>query len=106
MDLAMDTERVPFRAFPAEAIEGSLAARFESCAERHADRLAIHDDAGDWTYAEVNSAANSIAHQLIAVMERDRPVVVLFEDNAWYLVAILAVLRPAGSMSLSIHLSR
>jgi amino acid adenylation domain-containing protein len=78
-------------------VDGDLAARFEECAARYGGRLAIHDEAGAWSYAEVDAAANRIAQELLAVLPgRDRPIVLLFENGAWYVAAILAGLK-AGS---------
>lgn len=50
----------------AELVEQSIPALFAQVAARHGSRLALGSGAWQPTYAELNSAANRFAHQLIA----------------------------------------
>jgi amino acid adenylation domain-containing protein len=81
------------RQFPAEDIEQSIAERFENQAAAYPERVAIRADAATVTYAELNAAANRLARTVLRVAPEARQVVLLFEQGASVLVAVLAVLK-------------
>ncbi|KAL5119052.1 hypothetical protein ACEQ8H_002976 [Pleosporales sp. CAS-2024a] len=61
------------------------------------DALAVDAHDGTWTYAELDAAANRVAHYLVELGVQPEDVVPLcFEKSRWAIVAILAVLK-AGS---------
>lgn len=83
-----------FVEFPSEDIETSIPERFEKIARAHPDHLAIKTPADELTYAELNSAANRVAHTLIDQEQRvPMPVAMLFEPGIQLIVAMLGVLK-------------
>ncbi len=88
--------QVPDPAAPLEwdAIDMPLSRRFEACARAFAGRPAVEDASGTWTYDRLNRFSNRIARKLAA--ERGagpEPVAVLFEQGAFFLAALLGVLK-------------
>ncbi|MGH7836088.1 MAG: AMP-binding protein, partial [Candidatus Binatia bacterium] len=55
-----------FTEFRKEEIEQSIGDRFEDQARRHAQRLAVKTKQNEFTYDELNKAANRIAHVILA----------------------------------------
>ena len=78
--------------FPREAIEGSVVARFERMVEEYAARPALRTAAGQWSYAELNAAANRVAH---GILKRGgaSPVAVLMDQDDPAVPALLGVLK-------------
>ncbi|WP_295839385.1 non-ribosomal peptide synthetase, partial [uncultured Xanthomonas sp.] len=75
---------------------------FEAHARNQPDAIAVVDEQGSLSYAELNRQANRLAHRLIARgAAPDRPVAVCTERRRELLVGILAVLK-AGSAYLPI----
>jgi non-ribosomal peptide synthetase component F len=56
--------------FPRSALEHGVPARFEQQVCLRGDRLAVASQEGRLTYAELNCAANNIAHALLASSAR------------------------------------
>ncbi|MCH9009953.1 MAG: hypothetical protein IIC21_04945, partial [Chloroflexi bacterium] len=54
-----------FVEFKKEWIEQSIPRRFEEAVRRYPDRIAVKTDARELTYAELNGAANRIAHAIL-----------------------------------------
>ena len=80
--------------FEPKEVEQSVAARFEEQARRWATRVAVKTAQHELTYAELNRAANQLAHRL--VQERGsgaEPVGLLLEHGAPMVTALLAVLK-------------
>src|SRR5439155_10045255 len=83
-----------FIAFRKEEIEQSVPERFEQQVARYPDRLAVRDRRHEFTYAELNVAANRIAHAVLARCgEGEEPIALLFEHGAPVIAALLGVLK-------------
>jgi amino acid adenylation domain-containing protein/non-ribosomal peptide synthase protein (TIGR01720 family) len=60
--------------------------------------LAVDAHDGTWTYAELDDAANRLAHYLVGLGVRPEDVVPLcFEKSRWAIVGILAVLKAGAA---------
>src|SRR5947208_1995025 len=80
---------------PAE-MQGSLAARFERVVREVPAALAVKNGNDAVCYAELNAAANRIAHALLARLgEANVPVASLLGDRARMIPALLGVLKSA-----------
>lgn len=83
-----------FVAFPRSALDDGVPARFEQQVRRHGARLAVRSEDGDLSYAELNGAANKIAHALLALAAQCGPFVALLVDQgAMNVAAPLGVLK-------------
>ena len=77
-----------------DSIEQSVSKRFEICVERYHDHIAVKDEAGTWTYDQLNRLANRIAWELLKTGgEQSRPVALLFNPGAEAVASMLAVLK-------------
>ncbi|KAH8902242.1 acetyl-CoA synthetase-like protein, partial [Coniochaeta sp. PMI_546] len=75
-----------------EIVDACVHQLIEEQARRSPDKLAIHAWDAQFTYAEMNAAANRLAHHLARSGVRTGDLVhVCFEKSAWYIVAILAI---------------
>ena len=82
---------------PFEMLNTSLVACFEQQAACHAERLAVQAAEGSLTYAELNTAANRLAHQLLAIgVNRDAPIAIVLERSLDAVISLLAVLKTGG----------
>lgn len=80
-----------------EEIESSIPARFEQIAASQPTAPAIIDGASTLTYADLNQAANRLAHELLAASAT--PVEAagyLFGHGAAQIVAMLGILKTGG----------
>ncbi|HUY19643.1 MAG TPA: non-ribosomal peptide synthetase [Candidatus Binataceae bacterium] len=83
-----------FTPFAPAEIEQSISARFESQAARRPSALALCDETRRWSYGELNGFANRVARAILeATPPGNRPVVLLFEQEALAIGAILGVLK-------------
>ena len=86
-----------FIEFKQEEIEQSVSDRFEQQAAKYPRRIAVRTPTHTLTYDELNRAANRIAH---AILDRSdvvqRPIAVLFDHGAPFVIASLAVLKAGG----------
>ncbi|MFE2286473.1 amino acid adenylation domain-containing protein [Streptomyces sp. NPDC059443] len=84
---------------PAAPVEpATLAALFEARAHEAPDRIAVADDTGELTYAELNAGANRLAHHLIAAGAGPETTVALaLPRSAAWLTALLAVSKAGGA---------
>jgi amino acid adenylation domain-containing protein len=81
-----------FVEFPKAAIEQTLTSRFEQQVRRDPARLAVRTRKEALTYAELDAAANRVAHAILA--ERgvgEEPIALLFEQGAPAIAAILGL---------------
>ncbi|OJZ67098.1 long-chain-fatty-acid--CoA ligase FadD2 [Mycolicibacterium diernhoferi] len=63
-------------------------------ARRHPDRLAVIDDEGEFTFGELDRAANAVANGLRAKGVKDGDgVALLIRNNRWFLVALYGAAR-------------
>ncbi|MFE7129410.1 amino acid adenylation domain-containing protein [Streptomyces sp. NPDC057638] len=80
----------------------TLTALFEARAALTPDRIAVADDAGELTYAELNTRANRLAHQLIgAGAGPETTVALVLPRSALWLTGLLATAK-AGAAYLSV----
>jgi amino acid adenylation domain-containing protein len=80
--------------FTRAELEQSLASRFEQQVARYPQRLAIKSRHHALTYAELNQAANRLAHAiLVARGPGAEPVALLFAPGAPAITAMLGVLK-------------
>ena len=90
----MAPDPVGFVPFGREETRSSIHARFEEQVRRYPDRLAVKTSSHAWTHAELNRAANRVAHALLAVDPSSRtPVVLLLDQGAPLIAALLGVLK-------------
>ena len=62
-----------FVEFKKEEVEQSIPDRFEQQVARYPDRVAVKTKADALTYAELNQAANRVAHAILDQSELRRP---------------------------------
>src|ERR1043166_5088073 len=90
-----------FIEFPLEDVETTIPKRFEKIARRYPDRIAVTTPEQAVTYADLNAMANRLAHAL----EKERGteaerIVVMFENGANLVAAILGILKVGKSIVL------
>lgn len=92
-----------FTPFPVEAIEGTLLERFESMVEIDPGQLAVCDQHKRLTYRELNTSANSLAHELLSRRGPRNEVVAFFaHQEADSIIKILGILK-AGKTYLALN---
>jgi amino acid adenylation domain-containing protein len=79
--------------FPAEDIEQSIAERFEKQVAAYPERIAVQCGDTRLTYAELNAAANRLARAILETAGKSERVVLLYDQGAPVVVAVLAVLK-------------
>jgi len=78
--------------------EATLHGRFEECAARLPEAVALSDDRRQWTYRELNEWANRIAHGLAGSgVAAGQPVALLMRNGPVAVAALLGVLK-AGAV--------
>ena len=83
-----------FIEFKQEEIEQSISDRFEDQVCKHSQRLAVKTKSNEYTYAELNKAANRIAHSILARRgDRQEQVALLHHQGAAAIVATLGALK-------------
>ncbi len=91
-NLVRSTE--PFVEFEKEAIEQSIADRFEEQVKKFPDHVAVKTRRHQWTYNELNRAANQIAQTILqACRPGEQRIGLLFEHDAPMIAGILGVLK-------------
>jgi amino acid adenylation domain-containing protein len=84
----------PIDTFPPEEIEQSIPARFAKQASQYPDRIAARDGRTQWTYAQLNGAANRVAHALArAEVPPHSRVALLLDHDVPMLAGVLGVLK-------------
>ena len=80
--------------FPAEAIEQSIATRFEQQVQNFPDKAAVKTPKLTWTYRQLNEQANQIAHTLLTLCSREeKQIAILFQQDPAMLAGILGTLK-------------
>ena len=80
--------------FRKEEVEQSIPQRFEQQVRMFPDRMAVKTSNQQFTYDELNQAANQVAWAIMAQCgEAQEPVALLFEQGAQMVAAILGVLK-------------
>jgi len=83
-----------FRPFDKGAIDQSIADRFEQQAGQYPNRIAIKTTHQQLTYAELNQAANRVAHAIVARRgSANEPIALLFAQDVAVMAAMLGVLK-------------
>ena len=83
-----------FIEFTREDIEQSIPERFEQQVRKYPDCVAVKTREEQFTYDELNRAANRVAHALLAQLgEGPEAVVLLFEQGAQFIVAMLSIAK-------------
>ena len=91
-----------FVEFTKEEVEQSIPERFEKIVRLHPDRIAVSTRNHSLSYKELNKTANQIAHAILSEQgERDEPIVLLLDNDAPMIAAILGVLK-AGKMFVAL----
>lgn len=81
-------------AFPREALDGSIIARFADQVERHASRTALATPREEWSYAELDARSTAIASAIIARLGLgSAPVALLMDQGAPLVAATMGVLK-------------
>jgi amino acid adenylation domain-containing protein len=89
-----------FVEFPIEDVETSIPARFEKIVRMYPDRIAVKSKNEQFTYSELDLAANRVAQAiLVRCGETLEPVGLLFPKGVAFVVAMLAILK-AGKISV------
>ena len=90
--------RAAFVPFPRAALARSIPDRFEAQVDADPGRTAVVAGTAAWSYGALDAAANRVAHALLARGPvGGRPVVLLIEQGASLVAAILGVLE-AGAI--------
>src|SRR4051812_45515282 len=89
-----------YQPFPADAVEGSIGARFRQVAALRAEHVALRSPAGSWTFAELEGDVNRFANALVGRLgDGEEPVALLFSHDGPLVAAMLAVMS-AGKLVL------
>ncbi|MUG92221.1 amino acid adenylation domain-containing protein [Scytonema sp. UIC 10036] len=84
----------PFVEFNFEEIELSICARFEQQVKKYPKNIAVKTKKYEWTYEELNSAANQVAQTVFSITGNgSERVALLFEHDAPGIAAILGILK-------------
>ena len=84
----------PFLEFEKEAIEQSIANRFEEQVKKYPDHVAVKTQRHQWTYSALNRIANQIAQTILqACRSGEQRIGLLFEHDAPMIAGILRALK-------------
>ncbi|MEA2464018.1 MAG: hypothetical protein QOJ98_1765, partial [Acidobacteriota bacterium] len=90
-------------AFTRADIEQTIPARFETVVQQVPERLALRGGGRSWTYAELNRAANRIAHAIRGCTPAGSGrIAFLADQSAEMVLATLAILK-GGKTYVAIH---
>lgn len=100
-----------FSPVPLEAIQQSVADRFETVVELYPDNIAVSENNREITYRELNESANRLANSILARIEEGdlSPIPFLLEYGESSIVTLLALSktgRPFVSLNPSFPLER
>jgi amino acid adenylation domain-containing protein len=83
-----------FVEFPKEAVEGSIADRFQQQARKFPDRLAIKVNRDQLTYEQLDRVSNRVARAILTKRgDSTRAIVLLFKQGASMIIASLSALK-------------
>jgi len=84
----------PFTTFEGEEIEQSISERFEQQVRKHPCKIAVKSKKHEWSYEELDDAANRIAHSILSMCkEGEERIALLFEHDAPMVAALLGTLK-------------
>jgi len=88
---------IPFTQWSQEDIEQSIPRRFEEQVRKHPHKIAIKSHDHEWTYAELNTAANRVARTILTRggggTEEPERIALLFEHGAPMIAGLLGALK-------------
>jgi amino acid adenylation domain-containing protein len=83
-----------FIEFEKEEVEQSVATRFEKIVAKHPDRIALTSRNDEYTYDELNVAANRLARAVLDIRgEGEEPIAILLDHDAPLVSAVLGILK-------------
>ena len=83
-----------FTEFREDGVDQSITDRFEQMVRKHPHRAAVKTTDHELDFSHLNSAANRVAHAILALGDvGDNPVALLFEQGSSMIIAILSVLK-------------
>ena len=86
--------RTAAASFAIEEIGQAIHQRFEKQVAHYGNRIAVRTNGLEWTYEELNSRANRIAHSISAICGTETdPIVLLFGHDAAALPAMIGGLK-------------
>ncbi|HXD30780.1 MAG TPA: amino acid adenylation domain-containing protein [Pyrinomonadaceae bacterium] len=85
--------RKEFIKFERAEIEQSITDRFATQVRRYANRTAIKTSNHEWTYRQLNDAANRVARALLSNPTRQSKVALLFQHDAPMIAGMLGTLK-------------
>ena len=92
-----------FVEFKPEEIEQTITARFEKQVVLFPDQIAVKTRRHSLTYLQLNRAADQVAYAILDRSRREkRPIALLFENGAPFLIASLGALK-AGKIQVSLE---
>ena len=98
--MVLEPRSESFRAFPKEALDQSIIARFREQVERLGDRPAVVSGVTTITYDQLDRRANRVANALLTTSGQDQePVALLMDQGPLTIVGILGALK-AGKIYL------
>jgi amino acid adenylation domain-containing protein len=84
----------PFSRFEREEIEQSIADRFEAQVREYPTKIAVKSRNHEWSYEELNRAANQIAHSILSLQGAEEQIIaLLFEHDAPMVAALFGALK-------------
>jgi len=83
-----------FQPIDREALQSSIVQHFEQIALRHPDKIALRSETEQYTYKQVNEAANRIAQVIVARLgSSSEPVVFILDHAPAAIIAMLGILK-------------
>lgn len=79
--------------FERDEIFSSIITRFEKQVDQYPEQIALKTSEHTFSYQELNKVANQLARAILAQVDINGPVALLFEHDAQVIVALLAVLK-------------
>ncbi|HEX8619553.1 MAG TPA: AMP-binding protein, partial [Thermoanaerobaculia bacterium] len=84
-------------------IEQTVSSRFETVVQHLPDRLALRGSARSWTYAELNRAANRIAHAIRDCTPPGSGRIAYLVDHSPEMVIVTLAILKAGKTYVALH---
>ncbi|MCV2401574.1 amino acid adenylation domain-containing protein [Marinomonas sp. C2222] len=81
-----------------EWVYQDITALIATQAIEHPDKVAIKHSTKEYTFSELETQSNQLAHYLLTLgIKRDEPVGVLFERSSEMIIAMLAIMKAGGA---------
>lgn len=81
-----------FKHLPISWIDATIFQHFEKVSKNHPEKIALNDGENILTYNDVLFHTNRIAKNIHDIRENNDPVIILLENNAFFICAMLACL--------------